>query len=414
MTEKWIVLVAALGLLAGCDDLVPKAPEPNQLLDGPIEGLTPTQAKLFVEGDEVFGTSFSFSDGVGPVFNAQSCDTCHPGEGKGHPGVAFFRFGRETEDGFDPLFELSGPQLQDQAMPGFVGETIPDEATGVSLFLPPAVTGLGLVESVDDETLIALADPDDADGDGISGRVSMVSPRGGIAASVAVADTGGGKRFQLIGGRYIGRFGLKAAQVTLLHQTAVAFQEDMGLTNDIRPNDPINMQVGSQSADLVADPEIGSGQLSALAFYLHTLQPPQRRGADEASVQRGEQVFAELNCSGCHVPSLTTGKSTIAALSETTFAPYSDFLLHDMGPQLDDGYTEGSAETFEWRTPPLWGLGLVGDAQGGRTFLLHDGRAQSVDEAIRMHGGEAQRARDAYTELGDPQREELLTFLESL
>ena len=125
-------------------------------------------------------------------------------------------------------------------------------------------------------------------------------------------------------------------------------------------------------------------------------------------------MFLSLNCGGCHTPEWTTPRSDVAALANQTFAPYSDLLLHDMGPGLDDGYTEGTAKTAEWRTPPLWGLGLSINSQGGKLFLLHDGRARTVEEAIQLHGGEAQKSRDAFTRLADRDRENLLKFLDSL
>jgi CxxC motif-containing protein (DUF1111 family) len=151
-----------------------------------------------------------------------------------------------------------------------------------------------------------------------------------------------------------------------------------------------------------------------VVLYLQTLKAPIPRNTTDADVATGKTLFEQINCSGCHKPTLKTGPSKIAALDHKTFHPYTDMLMHDMGPGLDDGYTEGTATTAEWRTTPLWGLGLSKNSQGGRYFLLHDGRAHSIDEAILLHGGEAQRSRDAYAALSDMERKQVVKFLESL
>ena len=147
---------------------------------------------------------------------------------------------------------------------------------------------------------------------------------------------------------------------------------------------------------------------------MRTLKVPPRRNAGQPEVLAGEKLFIRIGCAKCHVPTLKTGLSDIAALSNQTFHPYTDLLLHDMGPELDDHYTEGSARTSEWRTAPLWGLGLAADAQGGQVFLLHDGRARSLEEAIKYHGGEAADSRAKFTEMPAQEQENLLSFLQSL
>ncbi|RDV40135.1 thiol oxidoreductase [Bradymonadaceae bacterium TMQ3] len=405
----------ALGLMA-CDVLVPGEPDAAHIFDAPIDGLTPAQTRLFVMGDEEFSRSFSFSEGLGPIFNAPSCDSCHPGEGPGHPEFGFFRFGRYDAEGrFDAMLNEGGPQLQDRAIPGYEPEVLParDDIVFTRL-LAPSITGLGLLESVDDATLLALADPEDEDGDGISGRIAWIEATDRLDAMAGLAERGGGTRIQRHDRGYIGRFGLKASSITLLHQTVTAYHQDMGLTSDFARVDPINVQVGDASADLVPDPELGSGTLTAVTHYLRTLRPPLRRNVDDPDVVAGEAIFETIACASCHVPSLTTGTSTIAALSEVAFAPYTDLLLHDMGPELDDGYTEGGAQSREWRTAPLWGLGLAADFQGGQGFYLHDGRARSVHEAIEHHGGEAAASRQRYRELSATERAQILAFLESL
>ncbi|MDX1545862.1 MAG: di-heme oxidoredictase family protein, partial [Rhodothermales bacterium] len=381
--------------------------------------LTPAQRAVHLVGDEEFNRTFGPEDGLGPLFVAPSCGTCHPGDGKGHPVFNLARFGRMGADGFDPMPAHGGPQLQHRAVPGYAPEQIPDGATGVARFTAPAVTGLGFLEAVDDATLLALADPDDRDGDGISGRVQRIDSTDFIAEIVSLeallaGDASGRTRFLPVEGKFIGRFGKKGLAINLLHQTVQAYIQDMGLTTDLVPQDLFNAQVGNFATDPVPDPEVGSGIVEAVVFYLKTLRAPERRNVDDPAVQAGERLFEAIRCAACHVPTLQTGASEIAALDRVTFHPYTDLLLHDMGPELDDGYTEGIALTSEWRTPPLWGLGLVETFQGGEAFYLHDGRARSLREAIRLHGGEGAASRAAFEALSAEEQEQLLAFLRSL
>ncbi|MDT8341242.1 MAG: di-heme oxidoredictase family protein [Longimicrobiales bacterium] len=410
-------LATALVLGTACDMLAPEAPPEDDILEGPIAGLTEGQLRAFVAGDEEFSRRFAVADGLGPLFVATSCEQCHVGDGKGHPAFTLTRFGRMGPDGFDPMSEAGGPQLQHRAIPGFPVEQIPPGATGVARFNPPAVTGLGLLEAVDDATLMALADPDDADGDGISGQVQLVEPTELVEAVLAVQAAGlppGADRATGVGGRRIGRFGKKAGAVNLLHQTVVAYREDMGVTSDFLTEDLFHPAVGTGAADAVADPEVSSAVVANVVFYLRTLRPPPRRGADDPEVRAGEALFGQIGCAACHLPALTTGVSEVAALDRVTFHPYTDLLLHDMGPELDDGFTEGRAATSEWRTAPLWGLGLAAAFQGGQAFYLHDGRAGTLAEAIEYHGGEAAPARQRFRDLSSAERVRLIRFLESL
>jgi CxxC motif-containing protein (DUF1111 family) len=328
-----------------------------------------------------------------------------------------FRFGRDGASGFDPLVEAGGPQLQHRAIPGYPAEEIPVAATGVSGFLPPAVSGLGFLDAVDDATLVALADPNDADGDGISGRLQIHEPTELIETALALEARGSpdpAAQGTLVDGGYIGRFGKKALTVNLLHQTVGAYLEDMGITSDLLPEDLFNPAAGSRASDDVADPEVSSSTVANVVFYLKTLRAPSRRKADDPDVLAGEQLFSDIGCAGCHLPTLTTGRSEIEVLDRVEFHPYTDLLLHDMGPELDDGYTEGSALTSEWRTPPLWGIGIQENFQGGSAFFLHDGRAESLREAIEFHGGEGAASRDAFDLLSADEQELLLRFLRSL
>lgn len=408
--------VAFLALaLSGCTVLGPDAPADDEVLDGPIPTLTAGQVRLHILGDEEFGRRFSASDGLGPVFVATSCDQCHVGDGKGHPTFSLTRFGRQVGDDFDPLLALGGPQLQHRAIPGHVAETVPAEATGITQLMPPAVTGLGYLDAVADTTLIRLADPFDEDGDGISGRLQLVDDTEVVNAVLELEGLTPGEHGTVIEGRRIGRFGKKANAVNLLQQTVGAYLQDMGITSDLLSEDLFNPVEGSRTSDAAPDPEVSSSVVSNVVFYLKTLRFPDRREADAPDVVAGEQAFADVGCAGCHVPTLRTGHSDIAALDRVEFHPYTDLLLHDMGAGLDDGYTEGStAMTAEWRTPPLWGISLQARFQGGQAFYLHDGRAQTLREAIELHGGEAASSRDRYLALPANVQEQLLRFLRSL
>lgn len=416
---KKVCAIVALTLLimVGCD-LYPDAPADNEILDAPMDDLTPEQLSLHLKGDEEFGRRFTSEDGVGPIFVANSCDACHPGEGKGHLVFNLSRFGRMENGEFNPLREQGGPQLQNRSIPGFSPEQIPGNATGVAEFTAPVVVGLGFLEAVDDTTILNMADPDDEDGDGISGRPNFIDSSDfldEIASLGELVEGGSNARFNTYNGKFIGRFGKKAITINLLHQTVTAYHQDMGLTTDLIPNDLFNaQQVGVSGEDDVPDPEIPSSIVSNVVFYLKTLRPPQRRNVNDPVVQAGEKLFGQIGCAGCHVPTLKTGKTSIPQLNEQEFSPYTDLLLHDMGPELDDQYTEGSATTSEWRTPPLWGLGLAEAFQGGTAFYLHDGRARTLRETIELHGGEAAESRIAFNELSSEKQEEVIKFLKSL
>ena len=418
MSELRIALVLFCGLaMAGCDALTPSAPAEEEVLDGTIEGMTGSQVGQHLAGDEEFGRFFAEEDGLGPIFVAASCEQCHAGDGKGHPVFNLVRFGRPGPSGFDPMIEFGGPQLQHRSIAGYPAEAVPVEAVGVSEFNPPAVTGLGFLYAVEDATLIALADPADADNDGISGRLQLHDPSELIEEALELERRGSpdpDARGTLVNGQYIGRFGKKALTVNLLHQTVWAYQQDMGVTSDLLPEDLFNPDAGSRASDEAPDPEVSSATVSNVVFYLKTLRAPSRRDEGHPDVLAGEQLFSTSGCAACHVPTLQTGASEIDVLDRVQFHPYTDLLLHDMGPELDDGYTEGIALTSEWRTPPLWGIGIQDAFQGGETFFLHDGRVQTLAEAIGLHGGEGAAARDAYQALSADDQARLIRFLESL
>jgi CxxC motif-containing protein (DUF1111 family) len=388
--------IVALVVFSACEFFEPAAPQEEDLLDGPIEGLTTAQRARFLAGDRAFNDEvFTSATGLGSIFVASSCGSCHAGDGKGTPFTTLTRYGQSDQAG-NQFLHLGGPQLQNRALPGFVPETIPAGAT-FSKFTPPAVSGLGYLQYVTDEDLLALADPDDADGDGISGIPNWMPLAPFVVPSVSAISQNGA---------YIHRFGKKAAAYDLLHQTVGAYNQDMGITSTFDPTDV--------SSGLTIDPEVSDQTVRNVVAYLETLKAPIQRDADDPQVLSGKVIFEEIQCAACHVPELQTGYSPIDVLSYKTFAPYTDLLLHEMGSGLDDGYTEGSALTSEWRTPPLWGLGLSPDSQGGTYFLLHDGRAGSIEEAIRLHGGEAEASKVQFENLSHERKEDLIRFLESL
>jgi CxxC motif-containing protein (DUF1111 family) len=405
-----------LMLLGACDSLLTSAPPDEEVLAGTVPGLSGAQLAQHARGDEEFARIFGTTDGLGPIFVAPSCESCHVGDGKGHLAFNLTRFGRTSPDGFDPMRAHGGPQVQNRAILNYMAEAMPGGVTGFAQFTAPIVTGLGYLEAVTDQTLLELEDPEDLDGDGISGRVQLVDETSIVAEIGRIEDVIDGNLPPRVpvDGKLIGRFGKKASAISLLHQTVTAYHEDMGITSDVLPEDPVNRQVGGFTSDGVADPEVTSSAVQAVVFYLRTLKVPPRRGADSPEIQAGAELFAGVGCAKCHVPVLRTGPSTITALSNVEFHPFSDLLLHDMGPELDDGYTEGRALTSEWRTAPLWGIGLAEGSQGGMGFFLHDGRARTLTEAIDFHGGEAAASRAAFRALQPGQQQTLLDYLRSL
>ncbi|HLO55115.1 MAG TPA: di-heme oxidoredictase family protein [Saprospiraceae bacterium] len=389
-------MVAIIFLILSCSKFEPEAPDDDSILDGPVNGLTYEQNRQFLAGDVAFNDEiFSPATGLGPIFVATSCGSCHAGDGKGTPFTTLVRFGQTDSTG-NQFLHLGGPQLQNRAIPGFQTEVIPNGATSSKL-TPPANTGLGFLELVSDEDILFMSDPEDSNGDGISGVPSFgYLPEFITPNSNAVVKNG----------KYIHRFGKKAAAYNLLHQTVNAYNQDMGITSTFTPHDVYS--------GFSIDPEISDKTVRDVVFYLQTLKAPIRRDSANPINVQGNNLFSQINCSGCHTPQLQTGYSSISALSNKTIYPYTDMLLHDMGNDLDDGYTEGFAKTSEWRTPPLWGLGLSPNSQGGQYFLMHDGRAKSIEEAIMMHGGEAKLSKDKFNLLDESEKSAIIHFLKSL
>ncbi|MCH2077543.1 MAG: c-type cytochrome [Rhodobacteraceae bacterium] len=390
------------------------------------------------------------SDGLGPLYNARSCQRCHIKDGRGHPpeigdenAISMFLrvsipdLARQTEDYLATLPEPTyGTQLQDFGTAGqraeYVLEIDYEEievplSGGETAYLrkptyraadlgygdlhpdamlsprvAPQMIGLGLLEAIPAADILALADAHDADGDGISGRPNVVWSR---------------EYDQWM----LGRFGLKAMNPTLNQQNADAFSGDIGVSSPLFP-DPWGSCTAAQ-ADCRAAPhgdgddrvfEIDNAGLELVLFYSRNLAVPARRDVDAPQVLRGKQVFHQVGCASCHQPNFVTHR--LAEQPEQSFQliwPYTDMLLHDMGEGLADNRPEAGANGREWRTPPLWGIGMT-EQVSGHTYFLHDGRARNLLEAVLWHGGEAAAQRDAVTVLPPQDRAALISFLESL
>jgi CxxC motif-containing protein (DUF1111 family) len=395
------------------------------------------------EGDEAFELPHvrgsGLNGGLGPVFDNTSCESCHLGDGRGRPpeieGGQFtsmlFRSSIAGEDanggpvgipaGFGGQLQMQAlsPELPDmsalihyvQTQGTFADGTpfvlhVPQYTlTGIYPGLPanilfsprvaPPVFGLGLLEAVPDQLLMDKNDPSDANRDGISGRVNLVYD--------AVHHE-----------RVVGRFGWKANTPNLVQQTAGAYNGDMGVTSDLFPTESCAGRSKDPGCNNVHAAEVDGETVANVAFYTQTLAVPARRKLDDATALRGETVFYSAGCDGCHTPTLQTGVLPgLPEVSNQVIHPYTDLLVHDMGPGLADGRPDFQASGSEWRTPPLWGIGLVSTVNG-HTRFLHDGRAYNLMEAILWHGGEATAARDRVKRLPQRDRDALIAFLQSL
>uniref|UniRef100_UPI00355C80F3 di-heme oxidoredictase family protein n=1 Tax=Pseudoalteromonas xiamenensis TaxID=882626 RepID=UPI00355C80F3 len=274
--------------------------------------------------------------------------------------------------------------------------------------IAPQLVGMGLLEAISEETILAQEDPNDLDGDGISGKANRIAdPETGVTR--------------------LGRFGWKATTVNLKHQVASAFNTDMGVTSSLLPNPDCGSAQSNCGANAV---EVSDTDLDKLVKYLALLGIRAQRDSESAQVQQGKSVFANIGCGQCHVDTVQTSAfHPFSELRNQTIHPYTDLLLHDMGSGLADTLGEGDASGSEWRTTPLWGIGLSACVTGGLDNILggqgnefctpqhsylHDGRARSLEEAILWHGGEGQTAKVAFEVLGESDKSALLAFLNSL
>ena len=359
----------------------------------PVPGLSSSEARLSAEGRALFNRPFTPEEGLGPLFNQTRCSSCHdlPTSG-GHGAEPVRKATRFDASGCSLLRDQGGDLLQTSVTDalrdaGFGPERIPSDATGFTDLRPPPLYGLGLVEAVPEQVLLERADPTDRDGDGISGRAA----RG--------AD-----------GR-LGRFGAKGQHTTLAGFIDEAAHGEMGLTTPTHTLEgAINGVPIPEELDPAPDPEIGAAELQRLTAYVRFLAPPPpdrpSDPAEAATVEAGRRVFEEIGCARCHVPALETGDAESPPLAHKRFRAYSDFLLHDLGPELGDVCGPDAAPS-EWITARLVGL-------RHRHEYLHNNRAQSLHAAIELHGGEGVASRDAYRALPPEVQERLMRFLQSL
>ncbi len=399
-------------------------------------------------------SSTQASDGLGPLFNARACQSCHIKDGRGHApatvggDAASLLVRLSVEPGEEEARLIAagvlpaapepvyGLQLQDNAAAGLApegkvvvdydevpvalagGETVTLRRPRLAIENPgfgpfaqgmmmsarvaPAMAGMGLIEAIHPADILARADPDDRDGDGISGRAAVL---GGLPGE----------------GR-LGLFGWKAMQPDVATQSAHAFSGDMGLSTPLLPDHfgectPLeapcrDMPHGAQ--ERLGPVEVPQDLFDLVVFYSENLAPPARRKAGNALVLAGKRAFYEAGCTACHTPKYVTSRQAAHPAQRFQLIwPYSDFLLHDMGPDLADDRPEAAADGSEWRTPPLWGIGLAKQVSAEAGFL-HDGRARTLVEAVLWHGGEAQGPRDRFAEMDKAQRDALIAFLESL
>ena len=418
----------------------------RQAFGQPLPHLTADQETRFFVGNSFFNrnwvnapASTAARDGLGPLFNARSCSACHLHDGRGRPPAA-------GEDMLSMLVRLSipgqdphrgvvpepiyGDQFNGLAVPGVppegralvTYEEVPgtyEDGEPFSLRQPtytfsnlrygpmhpntrlsprvaPAMVGLGLLEAVPESALLELADPDDVDGDGISGRPNRVWDK-------AQRET------------VMGRFGWKANQPNVAQQVAGAFLGDIGITSPLFPDE--NCPTGAvacRQAPNGGSPELSERLLGHVVFYSRTLAVPARRDSRLPQVKRGKKLFDDAQCDACHTPTLRTGAVPgLPDLSGQIIHPYTNLLLHDMGEGLADNRPDFEASGSEWRTTPLWGIGLI-ETVNRHTFLLHDGRARNLAEAILWHGGEAEESKERFRRMSRDDREALLQFLNSL
>lgn len=391
MKSRWQVAAAATLMLGvgACGGSGSNAPTRTER-----PALTPAEQALFEEGKTVFATTEDPDEGLGPVFNGRSCGECHSAGGVGGAGEDLVlsrvtRIGAGAGAGYRDLPELGGPVIQrrsvqelDSSSP-ILPEVVPAGAEHVSRRITTPLFGAGLIEAIPDAAI--LANIRSGDPDGVTG-----------VANYAVSP--------FDGRRQVARFGWKSQLATLKHFAADAYLNEMGITTPIFPVDLLPQ--GQKLYDPVSDPEDDGEDLQKFSHFMRFLPAPDPAPATAASNQ-GSKVFQQLRCDACHVPTMRTGESASAALSNQWVSLYSDLLTHDMGPGLADGIVQGEADGNHFRTAPLWGLRL-------RKFYLHDGRATTLDAAIREHGGEARAAKTRYEKFSEKDRAALLTFLGAL
>jgi CxxC motif-containing protein (DUF1111 family) len=383
------VAVASLGLLVAAAGACRRPPQPGD----PLPGLSAAERERFDRGRAVFDSVFTPETGLGPLFNANGCIECHEDPIRGGTGDEVERHAAAfhpeiTGRPCDELAALGGPVFQNHVTPalktalGIDSEPVPPQATATAARTTPDIFGFGLLDAVPDSEILAYADPDDRDHDGISGRPN-----------------------RFFDGR-LGRFGRKALVPALREFNEGALAAEQGVTT---PAVPTEETVGGQplpaGVDPAADPELSAAATDALDAFVRLLAPPSPQRASRQA-RAGRDAFGRVGCTGCHVPVLRTGDNPLPALRRREVAAYTDLLLHDMGPELAD-ICLGQATPSEFRTEPLMGVRLM-------ARFLHDGRATTLEQAIELHNGEAARARDRFRALSPEDRAAVVAFLKTL
>ena len=389
-----------------------------------LGGVSPGR-ELFITEWTPAGEGRALFDGVGPLFNANACTQCHSADGRkpvyaasgqltdailfrlgDKQGAAHAYYGEQMQhQSIDPSIATEGRMhytataSQNGKPAGVAFDFTPTDSnqplgqTAISGRISPQLVGMGLLDLIPEVDIIAAADPNDSDNDGISGRVHWVDDDQQQS---------------------VGRFGWKAINVSLRTQNANAMSQDMGLTTSVfmAPNCTVNQPI-CWTAPSGGTPEVSESSLDAVTDFMTALAVPERRIDDLSTFNAGAKLFAQVGCASCHTPKQKTGDSArFPLLSQQTIYPYTDLLLHDMGAGLDDGVKEKNAESYEWRTPPLWGIGIV--ARDPQARFLHDGRASSLSDAILWHGGEAQSAKTRFSQLSTTEQQTLMTFLNGI
>lgn len=378
----------------------------------PLETLDKAQKRKFILGKNLFhGISNDHRTpeqrGIGPLFNAKSCGECHGNDGTSDPettpSLLTKLFNSETKDSGDPNY---GVQVQDQSTPEMAPEASIDvnEENEISFSelskgelaldtivyqrIAPAVFGMGLIEAIPNSFFQEMADPQDKNNDGISGRIPYIEENGSKTKT-------------------IGRFGWKSTVKSVKDQSLTAAFEDIGLTNSkFLPSDCF------ADKECVHKSDMSTTQEDNIVAYVRSLAPPRSRELNKQS-KKGEKLFTTLSCSACHTQSIKLEESDLVVNKNTVIHPMSDFLLHSMGKNLADRSDMYGRKADEFRTAPLWGLGLKQKVNGSLN-LLHDGRAKTIDQAIRNHGGEAKAAKGAYDKLSKADKQALIAYLNTL
>ena len=387
-----VVLATTIGLL-GMTSVAGTAAKREPMPPIPLNGLTAVESARFDQGRQLFEQRFSPRQGLGPAFNARACVACHRKPSIGGHGPGYRSNLRYNQTPNAP----EGRLFHGRTIGRSPVETLPENAH-LSKRRPPTLLGLGLIEAIPETAILKHADPDDRDGDGIRGRAAM---RDG----------------------HLLRFGSQAHVRSLLEFVADALKQEMGLTSPVPGFDQeaVSLPLPRLSQIRIPVPNLALETVRRLADFVALLAPPSREMASvgEDVAERGERLFHDLSCAQCHTPSFRTNPAPFARVGDSELvstsallgqevAPYSDFLLHDLGPALDDGIALGVARTSEYRTPPLWGV------RHRQNLLLHDGRANNLEQAILFHGGEAARARNQFLSLPADQRRALIMFLKTL